>query len=124
MKNNFFTVLDFGSSKITAMSAIKVGNDFVIKAMGQCEYNGFDENGWYEPENLTQSVKVAISQVQEKLGTKIKQILVGVPGNFCTVATGEATTAFASKKKIDFVDVNGCFANNFACCVCKNICFF
>lgn len=106
MKNNFFTVLDFGSSKITAMAATKVGNDFVIKAVGQADYNGFDENGWYEPEHLSHVVSVAINQVQEKIGSKIKQIVVGVPGNFCTVATGEATTAYASKKKIDSVDVN------------------
>ncbi|MBR2975121.1 MAG: hypothetical protein IKC47_05210 [Clostridia bacterium] len=106
MKNNYFTVLDFGSSKITAMSATRVGHDFVIKAVGQADYNGFDENGWYEPEALTQSVKTALDQVQEKLNIKIKQILVGVPGNFCTVATSEATNVFGSKKKIDFVDLN------------------
>ncbi|MBO5866607.1 MAG: hypothetical protein J6Q55_00945 [Clostridia bacterium] len=106
MKNNFFTVIDFGSSKITAMSATRVGQDFVIKAVGQADYNGFDENGWYEPENLAESVKIAINQVQEKLNTKVKQVLVGVPGNFCTVATGEATNVFRSKKKIDFVDLD------------------
>ena len=105
MKNNYFTVLDFGSSKVTAMSATKVGHDFVIKAVGQADYNGFDENGWYEPENLAEAVKLAIGQVQEKLNTKIKNVLVGVPGNFCTVATGEATNVFRTKKKIDAVDI-------------------
>ena len=106
MKNNYFTVLDFGSSKVTAMTATKVGQEFVIKAVGQAEYNGFDENGWYEPEKLTETVKIAIGQVQDKLNIKVKQIVVGVPGNFCTVATGEATNAFRSKKKVDKVDVD------------------
>ena len=106
MKNNYFTVLDFGSSKVTAMTAVKVGQDFVVKAIGQVDYNGFDENGWYEPEKLLDAVKTAIGQVQEKLDTKIKNILVGVPGNFCVVATSEATNQFGSKKKIDSIDLN------------------
>ena len=59
MKNNYFTILDFGSSKITSMAAVKVGQDFVVKAIGQADYNGFDENGWYEPEKLLESVTLS-----------------------------------------------------------------
>lgn len=107
MKNNLVAILDFGSSKITCMAAAKVAGktDFVIRAVGRTEYNGFDENDWYEPETIYPSVCDAIAQVEKKIGTSIKEIFVGVPGAFCATATSEASVTFHSKKKIDSDDV-------------------
>ncbi len=108
MKNNFIAVLDFGSSKITCMLANKVSDtgDFVIKAVGQSAYSGFDGNAWYEPETIKRAVFDAISQAENKLKCKIKDIIVGVPGAFCAVTSSEASTTFHSKKKLDKEDVN------------------
>lgn len=107
MKNNMVAVLDFGSSKITCMAAVKVAgkDDFVIRAVGRTEYNGFDEHDWYEPETIYPSVCDAIAQVEKKIGGSVKEIFVGVPGAFCATATGEASITFHSKKKIDSDDV-------------------
>lgn len=107
MKNNMVAVLDFGSSKITCMAAAKVSgkDDFVIRAVGRTEYNGFDENDWYEPETIYPSVCDAIAQVEKKTGESVKEIFVGVPGAFCATATSEASITFHSKKKIDADDV-------------------
>lgn len=106
MRNNFVTILDFGSSKITCMAATKLNkSEFLIRAVGQCSYNGFDEESFYEPDTLTVSITEAISQVEKKLGTQIKEICVGVPGVFSSVATSEASMTFHSKKKIDSDDV-------------------
>ncbi|MBR2966629.1 MAG: hypothetical protein IKC52_04080 [Clostridia bacterium] len=106
MKDNFVTVLDFGSGKITCMAASKVSEkgDFIIKAVGQVSYNGFDDSVWYEPETIAGAVKDAISQVSAKMSTPIKQIVVGVPGVFSVTETSEASLTFHSKKKIDFDD--------------------
>ncbi|MCM1195074.1 MAG: hypothetical protein NC332_03975 [Firmicutes bacterium] len=108
MKNNFVTILDFGSSKITCMAATKVSDkgEFVIKAVGQSAYNGFNDNGWYEPETISDAMMQAIAQVENKMKTRIKEIFVGVPGAFCAETTGEASLSFHSKKKIDNDDVN------------------
>ncbi len=108
MKNNFVTVLDFGSSKITCMAATKVSGkeDFVIRAVCQSNYNGFDDNEWYEPDTIASAISEAISQVEQKMSASIKEIYVGVPGAFCATATGEASSTFHSKKKIDADDVN------------------
>lgn len=107
MKNNFVAILDFGSSKITCMAATKVPGryDFVIRAVGQSTYNGFDDNAWYEPETISQAVIDAISQVEKKTDSVIKEIYVGVPGVFCASVTSEASTTFHSKKKIDGDDI-------------------
>ncbi len=108
MKTNSIAILDFGSSKITCMMANKVADsgDFVIKAVGQSKYNGFDESGWYEPDTIKKAVFDAISQVENKCDCKIKKIYVGVPGAFCAVASSEASTTFHSKKKLDKFDVD------------------
>lgn len=107
MKNNFVAILDFGSSKVTCMAATKVSDngDFVIKAVGQSSYSGFDDNAWYEPDLLDNAVTQAISQVENKMKSNIKEIYVGVPGAFCALATGEASLNFHSKKKMDENDV-------------------
>ena len=79
MKNNFVAILDFGSSKVTCMAATKVAgrSDFVIRAVGQSAYNGFDDNSWYEPETISFAVTDAISQVEKKMDSPIKEIFVG-----------------------------------------------
>ena len=107
MKNNSVAILDFGSSKITCMLANKVsdGGDFIIKAVGRSNYNGFDDKGWYEPETIKKAVFDVISQVENKTETKIKEIYVGVPGAFCAVASSESSITFRSKKKLDNQDV-------------------
>lgn len=107
MKNNFVSILDFGSSKVTCMAATKVAgrSDFVIRAVGQSAYNGFDDNSWYEPETISFAVTDAISQVEKKMDSPIKEIFVGVPGVFCATVTSEASVTFHSKKKIDGDDI-------------------
>ena len=62
MKNNFVAILDFGSSKVTCMAATKVSDngDFVIKAVGQSSYSGFDDNAWYEPDLLDTAVTPSV----------------------------------------------------------------
>ena len=107
MENDCLTVLDFGSCKITCMTATKVNDrgEFVIRAVGQTAYNGFDSDAWYEPETISDRVAQAITQVETKMKAKVKEVFVGVPGAFCAEVTGEATIAFHSKKKIDQTDV-------------------
>ncbi|MDE7454376.1 MAG: hypothetical protein K2M64_00935 [Clostridia bacterium] len=107
MKNDFVTILDFGSSKITCMAATKVGDsgEFVIRAVGQSAYSGFDEQSWYEPDSIPKKIEQAIGQVESKMKAKIKEVFVGVPGVFCAEVTSEATVPFQTKKKIDEVDV-------------------
>lgn len=107
MKKNDVAILDFGSSKITCMLASRVSEkgDFVIKAVGQSVYNGFDDSKWYEPDKIKDSISQAISQVEAKTNTTINEIYVGVPGVFCAVATSESSITFHAQKKIDVDDI-------------------
>ena len=108
MKNNFVTILDFGSSKITCMAASKLSDngEFIIKAVGQSAYSGFDDNAFYEPNALASAIQQAVAQVETKMDCDIKEIFVGVPGAFSAMVNSEASTTFHSKKKIDNDDVS------------------
>ena len=107
MKNSFVAILDFGSSKITCMAASKLSDngEFIIKAVGQSAYGGFDNNAFYETEYLADAINKAVSQVATKMNCAIKELYVGVPGAFCAMINSEASTTFHSKKKIDADDV-------------------
>ena len=107
MKNSFVAILDFGSSKITCMAASKLSEsgEFIIKAVGQSAYSGFDDNAFYEPDALADSIRQAVSQVETKMDCDVREIYVGVPGAFSAIITSEASTTFHSKKKIDADDV-------------------
>lgn len=105
MKQDFFAVLDIGSSKITCMAANSIaGGEFVIRAVGQAEYDGFDSNGWYEPDKVGDSIRSAIEQVQAKTQSRIKKLIVGVPANFCYLSLGEASVGYRDKKRITVAD--------------------
>lgn len=108
MKNNFIIILDFGSSKINCMAASKAADngEFVIKAVGQSAYSGFDDTKFYEPNLLADAINQAINQVEDKLKCGIKEIYVGVPGAFCAQITSEASLTFHSKKKVDADDLD------------------
>ncbi len=107
MKNSTVTILDFGSGKITCMAATKVSEnaDFLIKAVGQVSYNGFDDNSWYEPHLLKNQIGQTIAQVENKIRCNVKEIYVGVPGAFCAMVMGQSSLTFHSKKKIDEDDI-------------------
>ena len=108
MRNNYVTILDFGSGKITCMAAYKISDngEFIIKAVGQASYSGFDENGFYEPNLLDVAIGQAISQVENRIKCNVKELYVGVPGAFCALLTSEASSTFHSRKKIDQDDVD------------------
>ncbi|MBO5772831.1 MAG: hypothetical protein J6R37_03420 [Clostridia bacterium] len=105
-KSKEVAILDIGSRKITCMVAERgFDGDFVIKASGQSLYNGFRNGEFFEPDKLSDCISFAIKQAQEKLGKAIKSLCVGVPGEFCVVATSEASTTFHSKKRIEDHDL-------------------
>lgn len=102
-------ILDFGSSKITCFVGLPTQDGFIIKSTGQSKYAGFSNSEWYEPQKLNEAVEFAIKQAEDSLDSKIKNVFVGVPGEFSAVATSEASLTFRSAKKITKEDVDELF---------------
>ena len=100
-------VLDFGSSKITVFIGERgVNNTINIIGMGECNYAGFSEGEWLEPEQLSMAVGMAISNAETNSRTKIRHLYIGVPGEFCRCVCRNVNLSLNKKRKITDADVD------------------
>lgn len=99
-KNSSASVLDIGSSKITALCGGK--NNGRLAILGQCtvQYSGFMDGEFLDEADLAFAVQKAISSVEAGLAAKIKKITVGVPAEFCYSITKKVNITFAARTKI------------------------
>ncbi len=110
MKVQSVAVLDIGTSKITCMIAETVANgEFVVRASGVCNYNGYDKEGFFEPDTIADTVGRAVKIATNSYGKSIKSIVVGAPASFCYMGNSEASVVFRTKKKIDLYDIKEIF---------------
>ena len=110
MLKEVMSVLDFGSSKITVLSGIKeVNNSFKLMASCDCEYEGFANGEFVDPNNLKLQVQDAINQVEKELGCRIETLYVGVPAEFCFAYDKVITKTFNKKTKITAKIVDNLF---------------
>ena len=100
-------ILDFGSGKIDVLIGERgVNNTICINGMGECDYAGFEGGEWFQPEQLGYAIGHAINNAETNSRTKIKQLYVGVPGEFTTVVCREASIALTKKRKVTEADVD------------------
>lgn len=94
-------VLDFGSSKITAMVAQRgVNNTFNIQGTGEVEYAGFYHGDFIEPDKLEESIETVITKAQVNSGVEIDKLYVGVPAEFAFCQTKSTGVSFQKRTKI------------------------
>lgn len=77
-----YSVIDFGTSKVSI--AIGQSGDLYanILGMGFCEYAGFRDNEWLAPQDLEESIVLAKREAEKNSGKRILNIYVVVPGEF------------------------------------------
>ncbi len=87
------TVLDFGTSKIVALVAETSGRQRCdIIGAGTVPYDGFSSRQWNDPGKLNEAIAAALHEAEEQSHiSKIREVQVGVPGEFCKVRTAEIT---------------------------------
>jgi cell division protein FtsA len=101
MFKEMFTVLDFGSSKVTVLCGTReVNKSFRLLASADCEYEGFSNGEFIDTSNLKNVINSAISEVEDQINCKIKNVYVGVPAEFCFSYCNELITVFNKKTKI------------------------
>lgn len=100
-------ILDFGSSKITVLIGERgVNNTITVNGIGECEYAGFSDGEWFEPEQLTYVIGHAMSNAETNSRTKIRHLYIGVPGDFTTTVCRDVSVSFPRKKRITDQDVD------------------
>ncbi len=83
--------IDFGTSKIVSIVAQSGGiSRLDIIGSGTVPYAGYSDGDWNEPEALIEAVQDSVKAAELEANSKIREIYVGVPGDFVHVATGEA----------------------------------
>lgn len=103
-------ILDFGSSSVVAMIGENgVNNTFNILGRGEIAYAGFQDAEFLEPENLKFAIATALSNAEMTSDTKITEIYIGVPGEFCSCVTKSIKLSFPKAKKISKFDVDNIY---------------
>lgn len=110
MRKNSVTVLDIGSSRITAAVAERgINNTFVIKGYATQNYSGFSDGTFFDPDDLDSAAGYCLKQVEDNVKYPITTVFVGVPGEFTTVVLREKQVAFDRTKKITEADLAGLY---------------
>jgi len=97
-------IIDFGTSKISVAAARKNGKDVEFLGMGFCEYAGFRDGEWVAPQDLEESIYLAVKDCEQNSGKKIRKIGVVIPGEF--------TRSFFSNVAVRIINMDGHITEN------------
>ena len=82
--------IEFGTSKIVTMIAQSGGMDRLdIVGSGTVPYDGYSDGDWNTPGQMVQRVGDSIAAAELEANSKIKEVYVGVPGEYIHVLSGE-----------------------------------
>ena len=100
-------VLDFGTSKVLVLLAEENAYQKVtITSAGMAQYDGFMNGEWNAPSEVSDAIASAIEAAENKVGTRIKEVYVGVPGEFVRVYVIESSVALqGADPKVTSADV-------------------
>lgn len=103
-------IIDIGSSTIvTLIGEHGVNDTFRILGKGEVSYAGFQNAEFLEPDSLKYAIAQAISNAEITSDTKITNVYVGVPGEFCTCITKSVNLTFPKIKKVSKFDIENIF---------------
>jgi len=84
-------VLDFGTSKVLVLLAEESAYQKVtITSAGMAQYDGFMNGEWNSPDDVNDAIASAVEAAENKVGGRIREVYVGVPGEFVRVYVIEA----------------------------------
>ncbi len=93
MKNTV-TAIDFGTNKIVALVGETGGRQRCdIVGAGFAGYAGFSDGQWNDPAQLNEAISKAVHEAEQQGRLRIREVSVGVPGEFSRVYTVETRLA-------------------------------
>lgn len=101
-------VLDFGTSKVLVMLAEESPYQKVnVTSVGMAQYDGYMDGEWNAPQDLNDAIASAFEVVEKKAGAPIKEVYVGVPGEFVRVYVIESSVQLqGADPKVTSADVD------------------
>ena len=114
MNRKSVAVLDVGSSAVTCLIGGRgVNKTFVFKGVRSEPYDGFADAAFFDLKDLQRAVSAAVGEVERSCNERIREICVGVPGEFVRVVNSRYLMSFRNKRKITAEDVADLFRNGF-----------
>ena len=100
-------VVDFGTSKVLVLLAEESAYQKVtITSAGMAQYDGFMNGEWNAPGEVSDAIASALKAAENKVGTHIREVYVGVPGEFVRVYVIESSVALqGADPKVTSADV-------------------
>ena len=100
-------VVDFGTSKVLVLLAEESAYQKVtITSAGMAQYDGFMNGEWNAPGEVSDAIASALEAAENKVGTHIREVYVGVPGEFVRVYVIESSVALqGADPKVTSADV-------------------
>ncbi len=110
MKNTV-AAMDFGTSKLVALVAETSGRQRCdIIGAGIATYDGFLDGQWNAPTQLNDAISSAVREAEEQSRTRIRDINLGVPGDFSKVVAIEAKVDLqGADPKVTLKDIDELF---------------
>ena len=91
MSKTQIAAIEFGTSKIVTIVAQNSGIDRLeFVGTGTVPYDGYQEGDWNTPGQMIQRTRDSIAAAELEANDKIKEIYVGVPGEYIHVLSAEA----------------------------------
>ena len=111
MKNTV-AAMDFGTSKIVVLIAETGGKPRCdIIGAGTTPYDGYMDGQWNGPDQLNEVIATTVRKAEDQARTRIREIKVGVPGEFSTVKTVEVKVGLqGSDPRVTEKDIEELFA--------------
>lgn len=112
MNRKSVAVLDVRSSAVTVLVGERgVNNTFVFRGVHTEKYDGFADAEFFDLQGLQRAVFDCLGSVEHACGSRIRDIYVGVPGEFVKVVTKRCFMSFQSKRRITSYDIGALFDN-------------
>ena len=103
-------VLDVRSSEIALIVGERgINRTFVFKASKTEPYDGYQDGQFYNVEGLEEAISSALSAAEQICGERIRELFIGVPGEFTRVIPKEQNVGFPKKRKIVEKDLAALF---------------
>ncbi len=107
-------VLDVRSASVTALVGERgVNNTFVFKGIHTEPYDGFADAEFFDLQGLQKAVFTALEEAERSRGERIREIFVGVPGEFMRVTCKRHMIGFRQKRRVAPYDLTALFDGGF-----------
>lgn len=98
-------ILDIGSSKVVCLCGSSVHTDgILVHGVGICEYAGFENGAFADPDSLQEAVLTAIEDAEQQSRSRIREVALAVPAPFVRLITTQATLRIESRSRRITVD--------------------